>query len=115
MKKPTYEELEIERNELAAMVERLRGVLVKLNENNSYTAATPDSLIVEVWRASNETPSAALEAMKERFQTDVIEVIKDHFEIKFNPDDKFTAEWVVDLLYGYMNHIRHRAQEADNE
>jgi len=79
--KPTYEELEQERNELAAQVERLRGLLkpkvidlIRCGIGSNYSGSLFDNAMKEYHEplvlALSETPPAALAALKAQWQAE---------------------------------------------
>lgn len=65
MNKPTYEELERERNELAARVERLQLAIL-----NAIPFVPGGSVKADLRDAYDETPPAALAALKAQWQAE---------------------------------------------
>jgi len=84
MNKPTYEELEQSRNELAAQVERLRGclndcsaILDRATDGRSGILAATEKIHSIVDAAIDEPPPAALTAMKAQWQAEIIQMVRD--------------------------------------
>lgn len=112
--KPSYEQLEQERNELAAQVERLQiaAATVECALSNSNFAV--DGLD-DLQEALDETPPAALSALKAQWQADILENIS----VAIASHDWFYAQktpvQVATALLEESNRIRQRALEADDE
>lgn len=67
--KPTYEELERERNELAAQVERLRSVVEEYHSENIACEEAINELVFML----NQPESAALAAIKAQWQAEAFD------------------------------------------
>lgn len=108
--KQTYEELERERNELAAQVERLSGalgVLIWQAEQVDSWERFPSLWIDDAQSVANEQPSTALAALKSQWQAEAV----NHCE------KEVTASVNVLLkphIAGVFAVIRQHAQEASN-
>lgn len=117
--KPTYEELEQQRNELAAQVERLRSsgnvmwdwiVGESLNDIPELKAAMKKWIAVE-----GETPSASLSAFKAQLQADRSRELAKALGFLGSPrGDTFAWSYLINIV-AITKAAAERAQEADND
>lgn len=104
--KPTYEELERERNELAAQVERLRSRAFAMLMNRTGLDEWYD-----LEKIYNETPPSALSALKAQWQAEAIEQsVKLCRRKVFDGPDLYS-----DAVLHYASELRQRALESGNE
>lgn len=117
MNKPTYEELEQQRNELAMQVERLLGAANRLSfglvhdepEWNPSTATS--AAFSELQNVIAETPHDALAALKAQLQNQAIySFAKELLDIK-KQTQHLPRDYVTHVLERV---IRQRAKEAGN-
>lgn len=127
--KPTYEELEQERNELASRVERLRYATARLSSFIVFDRVDlrqeAEEQFAELQNILAETPPAALAALKAQWQAEALPKIADHITSE-EFENQFIEEFGNDEQPGYYGgrddaiwlaakFIRQRAQEAGDE
>lgn len=100
MSKPTYEELEQERNELAAQVERLRSAAYSILVNRTGMDEWYD-----LEKAYRETIPAALAALKAQWQAESFEIAASICE---DVADTSCYDVVNDALHEAADKIRQR-------
>src|SRR5690554_2939204 len=120
--KPTYEELEQERNELAAQVERLRGLLkpkvidlIRCGIGSNYSGSLFDNAMKEYHEplvlALSETPPAALAALKAQWQAEALEEVAKDIKEMQHPDDH---HWDTVFVLDRAKIIRERAGQTND-
>ena len=118
--KQTYEELERERNELAAQVNKLRETIELIAKWNSHTTELAvnhgSSGVRDFYRriaesSLSEQPPSALAALKAQWQADAIEQsVKLCRRKVFDGPDLYS-----DAVLHYASELRQRALESGNE
>ena len=104
--KPTYEELERERNELAAQVESLRSAIL-----NAIPFIPGGSVKANLRDAYDETPPVALSVLKAQWQAEAVQSILEEYE-QWNIMDLWCVP-VVDIQEK-LEGLHQRAQEHSN-
>ena len=100
--KQTYEELERERNELAAQVDSLRSAIL-----NAIQFIPGGNVKANLRDAYDETPPAALAALKVQCQADGVLKFAGHAMVKYRYD-------FCDWAKLFANELRQHTQEPNN-
>lgn len=114
--KPTYEELEQERNELVAQVERLRECTtpaIKLMRATGELSGWHEKADL-IESVISETKPTVLASLKAQWQAEAVESIL-NLDYGYIQYEEGSFAYTGEVISGYAEELRQRSQEVGNE